>query len=160
MASNNSAPEVDNSKEESRWGGKRPGAGRRKGSANRTTLERAAVLQAFRDRVAKNADQLLNAQMSLAVGTALLFRVDKDDKGKSLPAVQVTDPNEIKGYIDGDVDQDTYYFITTKLPDNKAIDSLLDRTFGKAEGKLDVTSAGEVIKTVTVVDLKGDDKSQ
>jgi hypothetical protein len=101
--------------------------------------------------VAKNADQLFNAQMSLATGAALLFRVDKDEKGKDLPAVQVTDSEEIKAYIDGEVDQDGYYFITTKLPDNKAIDSLLDRTFGKAESKLDLTSQGERLQSAPVI---------
>ena len=45
----------------------------------------------------------------------------------------VTNPGEIRCYLDGDYDNDqTYYYITTVTPDNRALDSLLDRTFGKA----------------------------
>ncbi len=65
----------------------------------------------------------------------------------------MTDADEIMAYVDGDADRDAYYYITTKLPDNKAIDSLLDRTFGKAEGKLDVTSKGETIAPQIVSEI-------
>jgi hypothetical protein len=79
-------------------GGARPNAGRKKGKLEPQTIERAKVLKAFRERVAKNADQLFEAQMTLAMGVSMLFRVDKDTKGNDLPAVQVTDPEEIKRY--------------------------------------------------------------
>jgi hypothetical protein len=132
-------------------GGYRPGSGRKPGKMEEQTIRRMKVLEAYRERVMKDADQLFNAQMSLAVGSILLFRIDKDDKGKDLPAVQVTDPEEIKAYIDGDAEQDAYYYITTKLPDNRAIDSMLDRTFGKAPEKIDVTSNGKTIQSPAIV---------
>jgi hypothetical protein len=93
-------------------------------------MERAAVKQAFEERAAKNAARLFNSQMALAEGLQILFRVDKDSKGNDLPAVQVTDAEEIKSYIDGTTEGSEYYFISTKTPDNRAIDSMLDRAFG------------------------------
>lgn len=100
-------------------------------------MERAAIKKAFEDRVAGVADRLFNSQMALAEGLQILFRVDKDDKGHDLPAVQVTDAEEIKAYIDGTTEGSEYYFISTRTPDNKAIDSMLDRAFGKAPQKLE-----------------------
>ena len=38
------------------------------------------MLKTIRDQVSKSGEQDLNAQMSLAVGAALRFRVDKDEK--------------------------------------------------------------------------------
>ncbi len=88
--------------------------------------------------------------MSLAVGNVLLFRVDQDEKGKELPAVQVTSAEEIKAYIDGDTEGECDY-ITAKLPDNKAIDSLLDRTFGKPEQSIDLKSKGKRLTAAPVI---------
>ncbi len=126
-------------------GGARPGSGRPKGKPNGATLERLEAKKALQDRIAKNVDQLFHAQMSVAVGSVMLFRVDKTEKGADLPAVQVTDAEEIKQYIDGELDTDSYYFITTRTPNNQAIDSLLDRTFGKAEQHMDLTTDGDKI---------------
>ncbi len=36
-----------------------------------------------------------------------------------------------------------FYFITTKEPNNFAIDSMLDRTFGKSTNNVDITSGGK-----------------
>ena len=36
-------------------------------------------------------------------------------------------------------DEDDYYFITTERPDNRALDSLFNRTFGKAKETIDMT---------------------
>lgn len=137
-------------------GGKRPGAGRPKGKKSPAVIEREAALKAFRDRVAKNTERLMNSQMALAEGVSLLFRVDKDSKGKDQPAVQVTDPEEIKQYIDGDLDGDSYYFITTKQPDNRALDSLFDRTYGKAQQN--IKAEGDLGVTVALVEFVGDDE--
>ncbi|WP_143447923.1 hypothetical protein [Kineosporia sp. R_H_3] len=144
------APEGLETGKPKRRGGPQPGYGRPKGKLSKTTLDRIKVLEEIRQRVARNADQLLNAQMSLAVGNVLLFRVDQDEKGKELPAVQVTSAEEIKAYIDGDTEGECDY-ITAKLPDNKAIDSLLDRTFGKPEQSIDLKSKGKRLTAAPVI---------
>ncbi len=53
----------------------------------------------------------------------------------------VENPDEIKEFLDehegmdGEMDG-TWYFITVKPPENKAIDSMLDRVFGKPTQKI------------------------
>lgn len=120
-------------------GGKREGAGRKQGSKNRATLEQQAVVEAFNQRVMHKADELFNAQFRLAIGSAKVFRIDEeeDEKGKTKRIhVHVTDPYEITALLDehegepGEVDG-TYYYFVDVLPDNRALDSLLNRGLGK-----------------------------
>lgn len=123
-------------------GGKREGAGRPKGSHDKATLEKQKVAEAFNQRVMVKADALFNAQLSLAVGSQKVFRINETGEGSKAKRehVLVTDPDEIKALLDehdgsaGVVDGVFYYF-TTVTPDNKAIDSMLNRTLGKAMEK-------------------------
>lgn len=132
-------------------GGARPGSGRKKGKKTQAVLDREATLTAYKNRIAKNATILFDAQISLAKGQQFLFKVGHISKKPIL----VEDPQEISAYLDRMTHDDLgakdgyYYFITTKVPDKDAIDSMLDRAFGKAtqpvEGKLN----GElIIKTI------------
>jgi len=132
-------------------GGARPGAGRPKGKLSKLNEQRQKAKKRFIERVNKMVDELFNAQASIAKGVSYLYRVDKDDKGKDMEAVLVTDPNEIKDYIDGVVDEDSFYYITTERPDNKALDSMLNRAFGKPEEKIDITSDGKRIQQPAVI---------
>jgi len=128
-------------------GGKRPGAGRPKGSLSKSTIEKKAVEAELHNRILGAVDRILNAQLTLAEGTSFLFRIDETESGKR-EHVLVTDPNEIKRYLDGEflglqdrAGNDSYYYIQTKSPDNRAIDSMFDRVFGKAITKTEVTGA-------------------
>ena len=104
------------------------------------------------ERVNKMVDELFNAQASIAQGVSYLYRIDKDDKGHDKPAVIETDPNVIKDYIDGKLDDaDSYYYITTERPDNRALDSMLNRAFGKPEEKIDITTDGKRIQQPAVI---------
>lgn len=152
--------QLDNLKNESSWGGKREGSGRRRGSRNEASLEKDRVLNEVRQRIMRKADGILNAQLSLAQGQQFLYRIDTEvvnnKKVKSKP-VLVTDPEEIANYLDGEygdgesVNTETeYYFITTKEPSNMAIDSMFDRTFDKP--KQGVELSGEVKSKIISVD--------
>lgn len=139
----------------SRENGKK--GGRPKGSKSASTIEREAVLAAFRDRVARNADILFDAQLTLARGQTFLYKIEKEwvDTGKGKGFYRKKKPRivtaqwEIESYLEGEVsegdpddDQDpaaTYYFLTTKEPSNFAIDSLLDRAFGKSKQTTELT---------------------
>ena len=110
--------------------------GRPKGAKSPQTLEREAVAAAFRERVFKKADRLLNAQLTLAEGCSFLFKIVK--RGKREEHVIVTDPKEIKAYLDGDLDDEEYRYISTKEPNNQAIDSMLNRTLGKPKETVEV----------------------
>lgn len=140
---------LENLKNKSSWGGKRKKSGRKAGSLNKATLEKKKIEEAFTQRVLGSAERLFNSQFSLAQGCSHLYRIDEVRRGKEIKRkhVLVTDPEEIRMYLDEEVDPDKYYYITTKSPDNKAIDSLLDRAFGRAKQKVEVGGEdGEAIK--------------
>lgn len=145
--------DFDSLKEESKntWGGRRKGAGRSEGSKNKATLEQKEVKKAFIERVNKNADKLFNAQFTVAVGTQMLFMIKTDSKGNKRKPEIVTDVETISRFLDenegmsGTLDDDTeYYFMTTSRPDNAAIESLVNRSFGKATDKVEVEHTGEI----------------
>lgn len=124
-------------------GGKRPGAGRPKGKPTQKTLERQKVLEAFNQRVMAKADVLFNAQLMLAVGSMKVFRIDETEgeNGRTKREhVHVTDPEEIKALLDehegmaGTVGG-VYYYFTDVSPDNKAIEAMMNRAFGKPTEK-------------------------
>lgn len=119
-----------------KWGGAQPGAGRPKHSKNKSTIEREEALRQFKERVATNTHKLFNAQLDLAIGEKYLMVVRTIGSGtKSRRETEVvTNIDTIKQYLDseGNIDTDgEYYFMTTKPANNMALDSLLNRTFGR-----------------------------
>lgn len=134
-------------------GGQRKGAGRPKGRKDNKTLEREKVLEAVNQRIYTIADSLLTAQQSLAKGQSFLYKIHtnytRGPKGGDIQTkekpVLVTDPEEIRDYLDSidnpdsDLDPDDYYYITTKEPSGQAIDSLMNRAFGRPKESLELT---------------------
>jgi hypothetical protein len=150
--------QLETSKKQSSWGGKRDGAGRRKGSQNKATIEERSAREEMRQRVLENVHPLISAQLQLAKGVTFCYRVTIAERGGRSEPELVTDPDEIHEAIDlitsgdayGEIQENDgsvtrYYFLTTKAPDNKALDSLLDRVFGKATFSMDITSGGQPI---------------
>lgn len=162
---NQTDEEFENLKNISKHGGARDGAGRPKGKMNQTSIERSEVKKAFQEKVATHAERLFAAQMNIAEGATMLFKVEKDSKGNNKKPELVTDQYTVQRFIeecggyDGQMDGDTYYFLTTKLPDNRAIDSMLDRAFGKPESNLDLTTNGKDLAPV-LVKFIGDNDSK
>lgn len=128
-------------------GGKRPGAGRKPGGKNKKTLEKIAIQEAFNQRVLTQADALFNAQLALAVGSIKVFRIDEeeDDKGKPKRVhTLVTNPKEIKEVLDENeggagIVGDSYYFVSDVMPQNVAVESMLNRTLGKPKDSVELT---------------------
>lgn len=112
--------------------------GRPLGRKNDTTLIREARLERIKERVNEATDVLVNSQLSLARGLSFLYRIDKDAKGSNKKPELVTHQYEIEAYLNGNVDEDSYYYITTERPDNQAINALFDRTHGKASQSVDL----------------------
>lgn len=127
--------------------------GRKTGAKNRKTVFKEQVQAEVRKKLAQRlfnvVPSLITAQVSLAKGQQFLYRIDthyeQGPKGtkikvRSKPKL-VRDKVEISAYIDSleggeQVNDDvTYYFITTKEPDNAAIDSLLDRVLGRPKSE-------------------------
>lgn len=144
----------------SNHGGARKGAGGTKGRKTQKVLDRMKAKQRIMERITKNADKLYEAQFRLATGVQMLFVIKTDHKGNRLPAEQITDPETITAYLDGEFEglDDEYYFIATQKPDNKAIKDMLDRAFGKPTEKIDLTSGGRRIeqpKIISVIKPRG-----
>lgn len=125
-------------------GGARPGAGRPKGSENESTKLRRLAKLAFQDRVAAVTDRLFNSQYDLAIGEKYLMvkRVEGEGKNRRTWVEVVEDVGTISQYIEDDgasLNEDSgedYYYMTTKPANNMALDSLLNRAYGKADEKL------------------------
>lgn len=144
-------------------GGKRSGAGRKKGSKSKATIEKEAALAEVRQRIMKISQRILDSQVSIAIGQQFLFRIDTetDSKGKKTRSkpVLVTSEEEIQNYLDGEYgdgessnDESSYYFITTKEPNNMAIDSMMNRAFGKPTETVEMTGKnGEPIAHVVIL---------
>lgn len=132
-------------------GGKRRGAGRKRGGKNETTITKEAALKHFNDRVAQSTDILFNSAKLLAVGQTYIYRLDEEERGGAknkytikVP-VLVTDPDEIREAIDkmeGNGDSEEYYYATTKPGDIRAIDSLMNRAHGRP--KESIEHSGEI----------------
>ena len=146
-------------------GGKRPGAGRKKGSKLPKTLEKERVHREVKQRILRVAQILLDSQVSIARGQQFLYKIEKEKivgpKGgvtyKSKKPELVTNEEEIRAYLDGLVEEGdmederdpgaTYYFITTKEPNNMAIDSMMNRAFGTPVKSMEITGKdGEALE--------------
>mgnify|MGYP003501263591 FL=1 len=114
---------------------------RKKGVRRLEEITNEEIEKEFKQRVGYRAHKLLNAQMSIALGSQSLYKSVRaiDDRGKETRKhVLVTDEDEIKQYLDNPamIEGDDYFYITTKAPDNNAINSLLDRLMGKTATKI------------------------
>lgn len=128
--------EKPNSKSHSKKnGGARPGAGRPKGKKSPVTIEREEALRQFRERVASSTHKIFEAQLNLAIGETYLMVIRTIGKGARARRETeiVTNPHVIKDYFDGNLGEsdEEYYFISTKPANNQALDSLMNRTFGR-----------------------------
>lgn len=128
---------------------KRKGPGRPLGSMNKATMETKVAKKRFIERVNQHVDDLFNAQLSLAQGEQVLMVQITEGEGKNQRRYHevVEDKETIKQYLDyeggvGDnenpSDAKHWYYLTTRAANNQAIDSLLNRSFGKAPDKVEV----------------------
>lgn len=164
----NSVNGVEKSKQTApkKRGGRRPGSGRKPGKLSQKSIEKLAIKKEFEIRVARNAQALFNAQVTLALGAQYLFKRYKVKAGKSYRwsrFERVTDPKEMIDYLDGKYAKEkntVYYMITAEKPDAKAIDSLLDRAFGKAPQNLNIKDdrpdpIAEILKKFGLLEEEG-----
>ena len=144
----------NNKSKNNNHGGKRRGVGRKKGSKNLATIDREKVLEEAKNIIAGRTRKLIDTQTILAMGAIKIYKIHYHWEGsakkrtliKDKPEI-VEDDEEIIHVIDwefgsgamGDPnnhdhedEEYDYYFVMTKEPDNQALNSLMDRTFGKA----------------------------
>lgn len=120
-------------------GGKRKGAGRKKGSKGTHTLEAAKLREMYLNKVSERFAPIVQAQIDLAEGVLL-----------AEPGTIVTDP------ISGKVYSARVY---REKPDSKSLTYILDQSVGKP--KETIEHQGEIKSVVQLVmDLEnGDPKS-
>ena len=124
----------------------------KKGGANRSALYVETRLKnwEYRKKILSVADVLFRESLHNARGRSFLYKIEKElvvgpRGGKKYIAKRpalVTSEVEIEEYLagiveNGDLENDNdpnsvYYYITTERGDQRAIDSMLDRAFGKA----------------------------
>lgn len=140
-------------------GGKRPGAGRKKGGKNPATLEREKVLEAMRQQIMQRAEPLVRAAFIPAMGVNFVYRIDetKNEKGRVVHKehVLVTDPHEIAMALDqieeGSTDpEDKFYYVSAKAPDFRAVEMLINRVFGKPKEMVELTNPDGNLKTIII----------
>lgn len=124
--------------------------GRTTGSKNKETLIREKEYEHLTQRFLGVTDRIADSQISIATGLHFLFKIEKEyvslgKKGgyyKNKPPKLVTSQFEIQEYLEelaennGELSDDkspdaTYYFITTKEPNNEALKDIQNRIYGK-----------------------------
>ena len=121
-------------------GGKRKGAGRHLATS---TLQAQEIRRVLVERVFKEVQPLLDAQIGLAKGLQMMMVRDWETKnGKQHRTgkwIQVTEQSEVIELLNGNQADDEYYQIWTKTPDNNAAKNLLDQSIGRATEKIEHT---------------------
>lgn len=107
-------------------GGKRPGAGLKKGYKFPKTIDRELQRSHLRQRVMRELDPLLDAQIAHAKGIDHFFL--RDEKTKQFKRIE--DPSVIEAALNAG-DRDSYYWIFTKDPSVQAFTDLMNRTFDR-----------------------------
>lgn len=118
----------------------------RLGIKHKTTMAREQMLEHLKQTISDRAKKLIDIQTVLANGAIKVFKTtyhfEGDGKNRKKVAnkpVLVEDTEELSNVLDYEFcegenpsDDMQYFFVMTKEPDNNAINSLLDRAFGKA----------------------------
>lgn len=153
---------IENKIKHPNWGGKRPGQGAYLGRKNKKTIERDILAEEIKKRVIAAKDVLLNSQLSLAQGCQYLYKIKKN-KGKKegdRRPVLVTSQTEIENYLAGMYEggEDEYYYMTTERPDNKALDSLLDRVAGRPKQSVEMSGSLNIDRVLSRLEGNEEDE--
>jgi len=126
-------------------GGARKNAGRPKGKQDPQTIERNQVLQAYKDKILRHADQFFRTQKVLAFGHYEIFIVEhyEDANGKvKRRHVLVEEPELMANILDDpELTQGDNYVIVRKVEADKyTLEAMLDRAMGKASQTVDINA--------------------
>ena len=125
------------SPEASRRNGRK--GGRRRGSKNKATIEKALHREELRRLVVAELEPMVRAQIAAAKGVSHFFM--RNDAGQF---VELVDSKAIQTALNSD-DQDTYYWIHTQNPSTPAFADLMNRALDKPkEQEFDVNVRGNM----------------
>lgn len=125
-------------------GGKRPGAGRKKGHKASHTIEAEKAREFVIGQVVERLQPIMQSKFALALGHDVMMarELEKDKKTGAYHRtgkwVQVTDPLQIKELLNGSQSGDEYYQIWTKSPDGNSLQYLLNQTIGKPKETVEI----------------------
>lgn len=147
--------DFEKNQEEKKWGGKREGAGRPEGSISEERKTLLEYQKAMQERIAANSPRLIDALLTLALGSNYLFCVSYEGEGKNRKKVveRVTDLPTIQAYLNGELEEsdsssEGYYYVTAEKPNAFAISDLLNRGFGKPKETVDIKTKEPLTKVV------------
>lgn len=135
-------------------GGKRKGSGRKKGVVSDEKKAQQAAFKDLKMSILRMQKSLINAQAGVAKGLTFLYVIRTEIiKGKQVrqkPEL-VKSQEKIEAYLADELEdeENEYYFMTTKEPDTRAIDSLIDRVHGRARQNIGL-DGGEDDKPIAI----------
>lgn len=126
-------------------GGKRPNAGAKKGSKHAATLSKEAAREALRQRVLRDMEPMVAAQIAHAQGIShFMLRDPKTGKFE-----RITELDQIQQALNADdAKEGSSYYIWTKDPSVQAFTDLMNRALDKPkeqEQELKVTGDDALI---------------
>lgn len=117
-------------------GGKRAGAGKPKGTKNAATISKEVAREILRQRVLKDMEPMVAAQIANAQGIShFMLRDPKTGKFE-----RITDPDQIQAALNAEgATEGSSYYIWTKDPSVQAFTDLMNRAIDKpAEQQQDI----------------------
>jgi hypothetical protein len=109
-------------------GGARAGAGKPKGTKNAKTLEKEAIREHIRQRVVRDLDPMLDAQIDNAKGIKHFMKRDP----KTGKFERLTDPDQIVAALNADgAEEGSSYWIYAKDPSPQSWTDLANRAADK-----------------------------
>lgn len=137
-------------------GGRRPGAGRKKGGKNKATVQKEMLRKRLEELVAQEYDPIVLSKISLAKGFKVMMQRDwvkgKDGKmGRKGQWKQVTDPKEVERLLNSECEGEDYYQIWTENPESRAGEYLIDQVIGKPRESVEFTGSANRLHIDVVV---------
>lgn len=120
-------------------GGKRPGAGKPKGTTQAPSAamrDRAECRRVYHERVSRQLEPIVDAEVAAALGVSHMMA--QDAKGQW---TRVTDPDAMLRCLNGGT---AFYRIYAQNPDLRAVTDILDRELGKPKETLDLQASVNV----------------
>lgn len=125
-------------------GGKRPGAGRPKGTVNLSTITKEQARDALRQIVLEKMERLVSAQLDNATGIRHFIV-----RGAGGKFERLTDPEQIEAALNADeAEEGKTYWIYTKDPSVQAFTDLMNRALDKPkeqEQEIKITGEADMI---------------
>lgn len=132
---------MQNTLERKKNGGKRPGAGRPRGTKSKIKQKliktKEEALELFNNKVYGVTSKLFNAQMIVAQGSHKMVHMYKDDEGVMHIETIKSEATMDDLIATGEYGKD-YVIVVGSMPDARAADMLLNRSLGKPIESLEI----------------------